>query len=157
MLYDADILEEKVLLEWGVKVSKKYVSRELSQEIHAKAEPFITWLREAEEEEESSEDEEEDDLEVSNICDRKVQYKDCQLFSSKGKSRNLTQNLELITASFVCFFTSKALIRLHQDWYSRNQDFTQNHIHRILVVPVCIHYNILYVFSLFRSCLLTLL
>lgn len=68
MFYDADILEEKVLLEWAGKVSKKYVSRELSQEIHTKAEPFIKWLKEAEEEDDTdSEDEEEDDddLEVS--------------------------------------------------------------------------------------------
>ncbi|KAL1138962.1 hypothetical protein AAG570_009023 [Ranatra chinensis] len=64
LLYDMDILEESVLLDWGnKKVSKKYVSKELSQEIHAKAEPFLTWLREAEEEEESSQ-EEEDDLEI---------------------------------------------------------------------------------------------
>lgn len=66
LLYDKDILEEKVLLDWGSKVSKKYVSKELSQEIHNKVEPFLTWLKEAEEEEESSEDEE-DDLEVSII------------------------------------------------------------------------------------------
>jgi hypothetical protein len=67
MFYDADILEEKVLLEWAGKVSKKYVSRELSQEIHAKAEPFIKWLKEAEEEDDSDSEEEgedDDDLEV---------------------------------------------------------------------------------------------
>uniref|UniRef100_A0A1B6MII3 Eukaryotic translation initiation factor 5 n=1 Tax=Graphocephala atropunctata TaxID=36148 RepID=A0A1B6MII3_9HEMI len=63
IMYDMDILEEKVLLDWGSKVSKKYVSKELSQEIHSKAEPFLTWLKVAEEEEESSEDEE-DDLEI---------------------------------------------------------------------------------------------
>lgn len=56
-----------MLLEWGGKVSKKYVSKELSQEIHNKAEVFLTWLREAEEEEESSEDEE-DDLEVGQTA-----------------------------------------------------------------------------------------
>uniref|UniRef100_A0A1B6E3K8 Eukaryotic translation initiation factor 5 n=1 Tax=Clastoptera arizonana TaxID=38151 RepID=A0A1B6E3K8_9HEMI len=65
LFYDADILEEKVLLEWAGKTSRKYVSKELSQEIHNRAEPFIKWLREAEEEEESeSEEEEEDDLEI---------------------------------------------------------------------------------------------
>ncbi|XP_039293304.1 eukaryotic translation initiation factor 5 [Nilaparvata lugens] len=64
LLYDMDVLEEKVILEWGSKTSKKYVSKELSQEIHTKAEPFITWLKEAEEEEESSEEEDEDDLEI---------------------------------------------------------------------------------------------
>ncbi|RZF35576.1 hypothetical protein LSTR_LSTR005104 [Laodelphax striatellus] len=57
-------ISEKVILDWSSKTSKKYVSKELSQEIHTKAEPFITWLREAEEEEESSSDEEEDDLEI---------------------------------------------------------------------------------------------
>lgn len=65
MFYDADILEENVLLEWATKASKKYVSRELSQEIHKAAEPFVKWLREAEEEEDST-DESEDDVEV--IC-----------------------------------------------------------------------------------------
>lgn len=65
LFYDMDILEEKVLLDWGGKTSKKYVSKELSQEIHNKAEPFITWLREAEEEEESeSEEEDDNDVEV---------------------------------------------------------------------------------------------
>lgn len=64
LFYDMDILEEKVLLDWGGKTSKKYVSKELSQEIHTKAEPFITWLREAEEEEESESEEEDDDVEI---------------------------------------------------------------------------------------------
>lgn len=64
LLYDTDILEEKVLLEWSGKASKKYVSKELSQEIHNKAEPFIKWLREAEEEDESDSEEDEDDLEI---------------------------------------------------------------------------------------------
>jgi len=70
MFYDADILEEKVLLEWAGKVSKKYVSRDLSQEIHTKAEPFIKWLKEAEEEDDSDsveEDDAEDDLEVCYV------------------------------------------------------------------------------------------
>jgi translation initiation factor 5 len=54
-------------LEWAGKVSKKYVSRDLSQEIHTKAEPFIKWLKEAEEEDDTDSAEEEDaedDLEV---------------------------------------------------------------------------------------------
>uniref|UniRef100_A0A673NBY7 Eukaryotic translation initiation factor 5 n=1 Tax=Sinocyclocheilus rhinocerous TaxID=307959 RepID=A0A673NBY7_9TELE len=60
-LYDADLLEEDVILAWAEKVSKKYVSKELAKEIHAKAEPFVKWLKEAEEESEGSEEEEEDD------------------------------------------------------------------------------------------------
>lgn len=63
-LYDLDILDEEVLLEWGKKPSKKYVSREVSEEIHAKAEQFITWLREAEEESDSESDGE-DDVEIT--------------------------------------------------------------------------------------------
>ncbi|KAH3853733.1 eukaryotic translation initiation factor 5-like [Dreissena polymorpha] len=56
-LYDTDIVEEEVILEWAKKVSKKYVSKAISQEIHDKAAPFIKWLQEAEEEESSDDDE----------------------------------------------------------------------------------------------------
>jgi translation initiation factor 5 len=59
--FDLDILEEEVILEWGKKVSKKYVSKELSEQIHKKAEPFLTWLKEAEEE---SDDDEDSDVEL---------------------------------------------------------------------------------------------
>jgi translation initiation factor 5 len=54
--YDADLVDEEVILAWGEKSSKKYVDRKISKEILEKAEPFLKWLREAEEE--SSEDEE---------------------------------------------------------------------------------------------------
>ncbi|KAF4525859.1 hypothetical protein B566_EDAN013298 [Ephemera danica] len=37
LLYEQDILEESVLLEWSEKVSKKYVTKELSEEIHKMA------------------------------------------------------------------------------------------------------------------------
>lgn len=40
------------------------MSRELSEEIHNLAQPFITWLKEAEEEESDSEEEEDDGLEI---------------------------------------------------------------------------------------------
>jgi translation initiation factor 5 len=56
LFYDLDLLEEKVLVEWGLKVSKKYVSKEVAAQIHEKAAPFIKWLQEAEEESEDSED-----------------------------------------------------------------------------------------------------
>lgn len=61
-LYDLDILDEEVILEWAKKVSKKYVNKELAEQIHKKAEPFITWIKEAEEE---SSEEEEDDVELT--------------------------------------------------------------------------------------------
>ncbi|KAL4237466.1 Eukaryotic translation initiation factor 5A-1 [Mactra antiquata] len=68
-LYEADIIEEEVFLDWGKKVSKKYVSKAVSQEIHDKADMFIKWLAEAEEEE-SSEDE--DAVEVAFSTTGKV-------------------------------------------------------------------------------------
>ncbi|KAJ3121984.1 hypothetical protein HK098_003244 [Nowakowskiella sp. JEL0407] len=57
MLYDHDLLEEDVILKWGEKVSKKYVDKATSQEIHEAAGQFLTWLLTAEDEES---DEEED-------------------------------------------------------------------------------------------------
>lgn len=62
LFYDGDILEEKTILEWASKVSKKYVTKEISEKIHEKAKPFVQWLQEAEEEESSSE--EDSDLEI---------------------------------------------------------------------------------------------
>jgi len=62
--YDADILDEEVLFEWNSKVSKKYVSKDLSQELHAKAEPFFKWLKEAEEESSEEEQDAESDVEI---------------------------------------------------------------------------------------------
>merc|ERR1719357_2142522 len=63
-MYDHDIVEEEVLLDWGKKVSKKYVSKEVASDIHAKAQPFLKWLQEAEEEETTEEEEDDDDLEI---------------------------------------------------------------------------------------------
>lgn len=54
LFYDLDILSEPAVIEWADKVSKKYVSRELSQEIHKMAEPFVKWLQEADTEESDS-------------------------------------------------------------------------------------------------------
>ncbi|KAL0281071.1 UNVERIFIED_CONTAM: hypothetical protein PYX00_002173 [Menopon gallinae] len=60
MFYDLDLLEEKILLDWSGKVSKKYVDKDFSQEIHNRVEPFISWLKMAEEESDS----EDDDVEI---------------------------------------------------------------------------------------------
>jgi translation initiation factor 5 len=51
----------QILLDWDKKASKKYVSKDISKEIHERAEPFIKWLRDAEEE---TSEEEEEDVEV---------------------------------------------------------------------------------------------
>lgn len=61
-LYDLDIVDEEVLLDWDKKVSKKYVDKKISTEIHEKAGPFINWLKEAEEDD--SEEDDEDHVEV---------------------------------------------------------------------------------------------
>ncbi|MCL4122338.1 UNVERIFIED_CONTAM: hypothetical protein GTU68_041887, partial [Idotea baltica] len=62
-LYDSDIVEEEVFMEWGKKASKKYVAKETSVAIQAKAEKFLKWLKEADEES-SEEETEDDDVEI---------------------------------------------------------------------------------------------
>uniref|UniRef100_A0A5F9DL34 Eukaryotic translation initiation factor 5 n=1 Tax=Oryctolagus cuniculus TaxID=9986 RepID=A0A5F9DL34_RABIT len=66
-MYDADLLEEEVIISWSEKASKKYVSKELAKEIRVKAEPFIKWLKEAEEESSGGEEDDEDEnIEVNS-------------------------------------------------------------------------------------------
>uniref|UniRef100_G3TWB1 Eukaryotic translation initiation factor 5 n=1 Tax=Loxodonta africana TaxID=9785 RepID=G3TWB1_LOXAF len=60
-MYDADLLEEEVIISWSEKASKKYVSKELAKEIRVKAELFIKWLKEAEEESSGGEEKDEDE------------------------------------------------------------------------------------------------
>jgi len=55
--YDADIIDEDMLIEWGKKKPKKSAGK-IMEDILNKASPFIKWLEEAESES-SSEDEEE--------------------------------------------------------------------------------------------------
>lgn len=59
LCYELDIIDEEVMIDWATKLSRKYVSKEVSRQIHNKASPFIKWLKEAEEEESSEEEEEE--------------------------------------------------------------------------------------------------
>ena len=49
-------------MDWGKKVSKKYVSKALSEKIHEKVKPFLTWLKEAEED--SSDEESDGEVEL---------------------------------------------------------------------------------------------
>ncbi|XP_052748619.1 eukaryotic translation initiation factor 5 [Galleria mellonella] len=63
LLYDADIVEEKALLEWASKPSRKYASKELVAEVRKRAQPFLDWLQDAEED--SSDDAaSEEDIEI---------------------------------------------------------------------------------------------
>lgn len=52
-----------------LQVSKKYVSKETSSQIHEKAAPFIKWLQEAEEESSEEEEENGEDVEVVYATD----------------------------------------------------------------------------------------
>lgn len=62
LFYDEDILEEKTIVEWSEKISKKYVTKEVSEKIHDKAKPFVQWLKEADEE--SSDSDDDSDVEI---------------------------------------------------------------------------------------------
>eukprot|EP00053_Salpingoeca_punica_P005802 m.56596 g.56596 ORF g.56596 m.56596 type:complete len:438 (+) comp13402_c0_seq1:491-1804(+) len=63
-LYKNDIVDEEVFIAWDAKVSKKYVSKELNQQIHDVAKAFIEWLKTADEEESEEEESDEDDVKV---------------------------------------------------------------------------------------------
>ncbi|KAF8626125.1 hypothetical protein AX17_006620 [Amanita inopinata Kibby_2008] len=49
-LYQADILEEEVITQWGTHVSKKYVDKDTSKKVRKASEPFLKWLEEADDE-----------------------------------------------------------------------------------------------------------
>ncbi|XP_041981398.1 eukaryotic translation initiation factor 5 [Aricia agestis] len=62
LLYDLDIVDEKTILDWAAKPSRKYASRETVAEVLKKAQPFIDWLQQASSEDES--DASEEDIEI---------------------------------------------------------------------------------------------
>jgi len=45
--YQADIIEEEVITQWGTHVSKKYVDKDTSKKVRKASEPFLKWLEEA--------------------------------------------------------------------------------------------------------------
>ncbi|WVR05956.1 hypothetical protein IAU60_002983 [Kwoniella sp. DSM 27419] len=47
-LYQADILDEDLVKQWGTHVSKKYVDKDKSKKVRKSAEAFLKWLEEAE-------------------------------------------------------------------------------------------------------------
>ncbi|CAG0922511.1 unnamed protein product [Notodromas monacha] len=94
--YDMDILEEDVLLDWGKRVSKKYVTKELSEAIHTKAQPFITWLRDAEESSSEEESDEEDDVEIS-YDDRASGAKIKPVVQTNGANHNEADDFDIDT------------------------------------------------------------
>lgn len=46
--YQADILDEEVIKQWGTHVSKKYVEKDVSKKVRKASEPFLRWLDQAE-------------------------------------------------------------------------------------------------------------
>ncbi|VDK42855.1 unnamed protein product [Anisakis simplex] len=69
-LYDNDVVEEEVLLNWGERPSKKYVKKKFCEEIINKAKPVLEWLKNAEEDESSEEDEDEDAVQFDDRARR---------------------------------------------------------------------------------------
>ncbi len=57
LYYDTELVSEEVIIKWGSKASKKYVDLSTSKKVRKAAEPFITWLAEAEEEDSDEDDE----------------------------------------------------------------------------------------------------
>ncbi|KAE8539812.1 hypothetical protein D1P53_003749 [Cryptococcus gattii VGV] len=56
VLYQADIIDEDVVQQWGTHVSKKYVDKDKSKKVRKNAEAFLKWLEEAEDESESDDE-----------------------------------------------------------------------------------------------------
>ncbi|KAK9496102.1 domain found in IF2B/IF5-domain-containing protein [Lipomyces doorenjongii] len=61
--YSYDIISEDAILKWGSRASKKYVDKEISKKVRKAAQPFLTWLEEAESEDESEVEEDADNSE----------------------------------------------------------------------------------------------
>lgn len=57
-LYQADIIEEEVVTQWGTHVSKKYVDKDVSKKVRKASEPFLKWLEEADDDEDDDDDDE---------------------------------------------------------------------------------------------------
>lgn len=66
-----------------LQISKKYVSKEISSQIHEKVKPFIEWLKQAEEEESSGEEEEEEEDEL--VYDNKAEQLSVMVDQDKNK------------------------------------------------------------------------
>ncbi|KAG8844425.1 hypothetical protein FRB96_003060 [Tulasnella sp. 330] len=50
--YQADVLEEEVITQWGTHVSKKYVDKDTSKKVRKASEAMLKWLEEADDDSE---------------------------------------------------------------------------------------------------------
>ena len=57
LYYHHDWISEEVVTKWGSKASKKDTDIATPKKVRKAAEPFLTWLAEADSEEESSDEE----------------------------------------------------------------------------------------------------
>lgn len=57
LYYNEDLITEDVVTKWGTKASKKYIDLATSKKVRKSAEPFLTWLAEAESDDEEDSDE----------------------------------------------------------------------------------------------------
>ncbi|KAJ0175928.1 hypothetical protein K1T71_008102 [Dendrolimus kikuchii] len=64
LLYDEDIVEEKAIMEWAAKPSRKYASKEVVADVRRRAQPFLDWLNDAEEDSSDDADGGEEDIEI---------------------------------------------------------------------------------------------
>ncbi|KAL1696873.1 domain found in IF2B/IF5-domain-containing protein [Schizophyllum commune] len=55
-LYQADILEEEVVKNWGTHVSKKYTDKDTSKRVRKASEPFLKWLDEADDDDDDDDE-----------------------------------------------------------------------------------------------------
>lgn len=55
LYYLHDLISEDVVTKWGTRASKKYVDLATSKKVRKAAEPFLTWLAEADSEDEDDE------------------------------------------------------------------------------------------------------
>lgn len=60
-LYQLDALDEEIVKNWATHVSKKYVDKETSKKVRKAAQPFVTWLDEAEDDDSEDGDSDDDD------------------------------------------------------------------------------------------------
>ncbi|XP_046968209.1 eukaryotic translation initiation factor 5 [Vanessa cardui] len=63
LLYDLDIVDERTILEWAAKPSRKFAPKEVVADVLKRAQPFVDWLQQADEED-SSDDASEEDIEI---------------------------------------------------------------------------------------------
>lgn len=69
LLYDLDIVDERAVLDWAAKPSRKYAPKEVVADVLRRAQPFLEWLQQADEEDS-------DDDGAGDADDIEIEYDD---------------------------------------------------------------------------------